>query len=494
MSMIRNHLRASLSAVLLSASFSSFFYPAATFAFEWNQVPVYLFGKSSEAPPQEAAQAPSSPEQGSPSGASKALQQQLSQIDLEILLLRSELALQNGDLIALQKYLDELGRLTLPPAFAARFQELTQALGASNPNPILRFLSFESGFEFPMHDPKAVVAIVLPFSGKYADVSSQLLQSLKETLAVYGFEGQIVEFDSMRYANAFELWERLKQYQPSFIFGPLQKELIAEWHSLDTRVPTLYFNDVQSTLFAYEKALSPAQSGQVRKVALYLSRHGFEQVLVLANQDPKTQELSQALQLFWNASDQLVQISVFPIEENVSLSLAKAFGVEASENRAKVLQKIVRRPVEIESRSRQDVQALISLAEPSSAIQISPILEFYQLDQVQHFWFPSKSLKNAELSLYQNTWQSTTGFLPAYQVEEVLSSESLKENQSGIFYALGQVAIEIANQAEFLAQKDWILETPYGQVEANRNGQFYLLPTAYWLDKGEMASLEKDAE
>ena len=131
------------SRVICLALLLDLFSPA-TFAFEWKQ------------------ESPSS--QTSVVSPSEALQQQITQIDLEILVLKAELALQNGDLKGLQHYLNELNGLDLPPVFAERVQQLQQQADAGKPNTVLRFLGFEPAFTFPMNDPRAVVAVVLPMT------------------------------------------------------------------------------------------------------------------------------------------------------------------------------------------------------------------------------------------------------------------------------------------------------------------------------------------
>lgn len=451
----------------------------ATFAFEWmDSEPVYVFGEK------EAEVSDSSRKQEDP------LEKQISQIDLEILMLKAELAQQNGDLKALQQYIEELRNARLPAAFRERLAELESYLESTKPNAFMKFIGLGSGFEFPMDDPKAVVAVVLPLSGTYGGVASQLLKSLREALDTQGFQGRLVEFDSMNYENIFRLWEQVKYYQPKFIFGPLQKNLVSEWHQLDTGIPTLYFNDLQQALFAYEKALSPNTKGQVRKVANYLSKQGYERALIVSDSANKAQSLAEALKERWIMESPGIQVEVYSQKKNFSSGLADALGVSASKNRASVLRNILRRSIETQNRARSDIQAIVSLAKPGQAVQVSPLIEFYQLKNLQHFWYPSQKLKPSDLSLYQNSWQQTTGFIPSYIVDAYMAPELSNTEETGIFYALGQVAVEIVNQAEFLSQRNWLLDTPYGQVEANQNGQFYLLPAVYWLDQGQIEPLE----
>lgn len=479
---------------ILMLSTAMFIYSPASFAFEWmEETPVYIFGEPpSDAKSRSQSSADNASAQKYPNN--RELEQQINQIDLEILILKAELALQSSDLKGLQFYLSELDKVSLPQAFAQRVNELKQALQSVSPNPILRFLGMGQNFSFPMYDANAIVAVVLPMSGRYSEVSTTLLESLRESLRLSGFQGRLIEFDTMAYPNMFRLWDRMRTYQPNFIFGPLQKESITEWHQLDTGIPTLYFNTLDSMLNGYEKSLSPSLNGQVRKVSRFLSNRQVSRSLVIHEPGEKGRELAQTLQADWMMQNPQVQLFFTEQEGSASQSLADGLGVVASENRAAVLKNILRRPVEFSARARQDIEAVISLVEPKSAIQVSPLLSYYGLQDVPHFWYPAKSLQVQDLNLYLNSWQKTTGFIPPYVYQAFLDQEYIDETKTGIFYALGQVAVEIVNQSEFLAQKDWLLSTGYGQIEANQDGRFYLLPSVYWLDNNQISPLDAETK
>lgn len=465
----------------------------ATFAFEWvEDTPVFIFGEQPSSATEHERQPSLEFSESNRSGLSESvdksspLKHQISQIDLEILLLKAELALQNSDLKGLQQYLQALEKLDLPAGFQQRFDELKGALDKAKPNQMLKFLGFQQNFEFPMSDPNAVVAVILPMSGRYQQVSQQLYDSLESALDIYGFQGRLLRFDSMAYANVFRLWDDLRHYNPGFIFGPLQKTVIDDWHHLDTDIPTLYFNDIDNTLFAYEKALSPSKFGQVKKLASYIERQQFERVLLVIGPSKKARETADDFKLQSYTLNKKRSIFDFPVDKNLSESFFRALGVADSKNRAKVLSRIVYRPVDYEKRSRQDIDVVVSILNPSEAIQISPLMSFYDLKSTPHLWLPANTLQVHDLTHYQNSFQQTVGVLPEYLYQSYLSQDFEKNQQSGIFYALGQVAVEIANQAQFLSQQDWLIDTSQGQVEANQDGRFYLLPNLFWMDKGKI--------
>jgi len=479
-------LENTVKSLIILLAFLSIFASSASFAFDWGS----LFGGKEEREP------PSRSTQSQELSNEELLNAEISIIDLEILTLKAELAQERGDISALRNHLQALKKYRyIPPNFQQRINELQRYLDQSKePSGFGSLFGLSPEFTFPMNDSRAVVAVVLPLSGNYAKASKTILAELRHSLSIQGFRGRIVEFDTLAYSNVFRLWDQVNAYSPKFIFGPMQKIMIEEWHQLDTQIPTLYFNDLAQSLFSYEKALSPSSGGQVRKVANALTQGGFERALILSDGSVKGTELAEALQQRWLAESPASLIDIQVVNKSVSEAMSQAVGVDASKQRASILRRVVRRSIESEAEPRKDLQVVVSLLSPAQAVQISPALKYYGLAEVQHYWFPSGKLRVADLEHFQNSWQATTAFLPSYLLDASQETESYGQNQTGIFHALGSVAAEIVNQAEFLSKRDWLISTSYGQVEANRNGQLYLLPTAYWLDKGKAVALDMPAE
>lgn len=412
--------------------------------------------------------------------------QQVKRLDQEILILRAEMSKKHGDQKQVALYVKELKKQYIIPAFQNRVDALEKYL-ASLPKPSLfSFFSFSKDITFPMNDSTAVVAIVLPTSGRFESVGLELQNTLQNGLTKAGFKGKLIALDSALYSSAFEMWEVLKYYEPDFIFGPLQKGWVQKWQQLDTGVPTLYFNETGS-LASSEYSLAPSKLAGLEQVFQVLNQVQYQKILVLKSLDGSSEELEQAFHQAWlqsnNPNDYLVQT----IDKTVGQSIDEALNAQSSENRHQWLQRVLKQPLEFEPRIRKDIEAVISFVPENQAIQIAPYLHFLSLKQtITHIWYPSKTPTQTYLSENMDAWSQTFAILPPILSSDFFKSKtsSTSNNKNGLFHALGEVAIEIVKNPSESSNSDTLIDTAFGTYVRDANGQFYLLPTVFWADNG----------
>ncbi|MBO1924484.1 penicillin-binding protein activator [Thiomicrorhabdus sp. 6S3-12] len=471
-----------LLALSLSLSYSS-----ATFAFSFGE----LFGFGSDASSEKKSQQSEAKAEQS----SEAMQSQLEQIDQEILILRAELAIKNGDIKSLRRYVEQLESAGVLPIYEARVEQLKRYLKREKGMPSLfEFLGLQgSSFEFDLQNPDATIALVLPMSGDYRRAGTRILQGMEQALQRLGYKGQLVRFDTEEYGSLFSLWERLKHYQPDLIIGPLKKLNIEAWHDLQTGIPTLYLNDAPLHYFSNEKSLSPGRSGGLSKLVNHIHENFHRGALVLVKDGDKAMGLVDEFAALNAQSANPVPFDTQIVEKSLDDSIEEGLGIRESKTRATVLRKQIRRSIEYVPRSRKDFDVVVSLLPSKDAVQVSPFLDLYQLSDTRHLWFSPQAPKLTDLSLYQTSWQKTYAFLPAYLYDAYQQSVNFRpEAETGIFYALGTAAIEILTLSEQFDQQNWLINTSVGQVETRLSGQFYLLPSVYLLDAAKVTPVVTD--
>ncbi|BBP43992.1 hypothetical protein [Thiosulfativibrio zosterae] len=422
--------------------------------------------------------------------------QQILWLDLEILLLKAELAQKNGALQEVRAYLTEIHKNPIPPFLQARLGELDAYSQAQEGTPEVA----KQAFEFKPENP----LILLPLSGPYQAAGEQVLAGLKS-----GFpDKELQVIDTAIYDNAFELWELVKLIKPSFIFGPLRPEFAQEFAAFDTQIPTLMLNEI-TTNHSYVKYFTPSRTAQIPGLVKLIQKNGFHRVLLLSagNQLAQTQAFLQAqAQLPPDMSYEVLQA---PIKVSIDQTLEQHLGALLSESRRVWLQKTLDEHLEEGVRARQDIDLVLSFLPFRSAMQVSPILSFYHLNSVAHLWVPT-GLPSVEIfSANLPFWQETQAMLPKFYVDQVAATIAANPSQSsfdtaklpltsaetvdketlnssvhtvGIFYALGQVAAEIVQKmtASPLQQ----MPTSLGQVQWDVDKNIQLTPSFYWLDKG----------
>lgn len=463
---------------LVMFSWLVIFLPMATFAYasEWDEL---LKGSK-----QSGAYAGNENRQNQ----SSSRLQQVKRLDQEIMILRAEMSQKHGDAKQVKQYLNQLDKQYILPGFQARIERLRKYV-ESIPKKSSSFFSFFSSgksIDFPMHDKNAVVAIVLPVTGVYGSVGASIQKALQKGLTEAGFEGKLIALDLAIYDSAFEAWEVLKYYDPSFIFGPLQKEKIAQWQELKTGVQTLYFNDVTS-FTNYEFSLSPGKQAGLEQVFQILNQAGYERVLVLKEPEPTSQELEQAFLQAWSNYPHAESYISKDIEKTVGQAIDDGLNINQSEARKAWLQKVLHTHLEFSPRARKDIDAVISFVPQNLAIQVAPYLNFIGNSKpITHIWYPSKNPSANYLLNHLDAWQETFAVLPLSLSTEMTNNKSKSQSFSnnGLFYALGRVAIEIVKSSNLSSDVDTLIETANGTYIRDANGQFHLLPDVYWADDG----------
>ena len=435
------------------------------------------------------------------------LENQVELIDQEIILLRAELARKNNDINQVKIYINQLSRMVILPVFQQRFAVLKLYLttaktsspsfvnSSSNASDSYLYVGSIEPLKFPELTEKSIVVVLLPLTGPYEEAGNKVLSGLTKALEDFSFQGSLAVFDTALYETVFELWEIVKYYDPAFIFGPLQKKTTQQWQELNTGIPTLYFNSMDR-LFGHERALSPSKSQGLNQVLTVLSNSQFESVLVLTDSSDSSKKLESEFYQAWSSLNSLGQYEHQPIERTVGQSIEVAMNIQRSEDRYRWLQKVTDSTLEFTPRPRLDFDAVVTLIPQNKAIQVGPILDFYQLKQVTHIWYPSQTPNLDSLRQSLASWQQTYAVLPVYnQADFTLNKPtSQQEDKNGLFYALGQVAIKIVNNPAISDGQNLYVHTEFGTLASNTLGQFYLLPVVYWVDQGVLERVTEFSE
>jgi len=161
-----------------------------------------------------------------------------------------------------------------------------------------------------------------------------------------------------------------------------------------------------------------------------------------------------------------------------------ASNIKSSKERKRWLQRKIDSNLVFKPRAREDIEVVVSFVSERNAIQVAPILAFYQLTNIPHVWFPVKTPNARFLSENPASWQRSYAALPPYlyYAWQKRTQQSELPVKSGLFYALGQLAIEIVNDSTISDGLELYVEKGFGAIASDSSGQFYLLPIIYSLD------------
>ncbi|PLA74918.1 hypothetical protein CYQ88_03170 [Hydrogenovibrio sp. SC-1] len=421
--------------------------------------------------------------------------QQIQLIDAEIWLLKAELAQKNGDVVRVKHYLEKIDVLfssnRLPNQFISRIEQLKHYLtlidqaSPSGPKNI--------PYRFAPHRMLAL----LPMTGLFAQAGQEIYQAMVTEFQLIAPQYSIEVLDTNIYDSMQAVWEWVELYQPSFIFGPLQKDNVHQLASLKIDIPVLAFNEAAFSK-PYVKFLTPHSSlSLVQKMVSLMGNGVYRRVMVLTDDSTRSKTMYQQLLQTWAAEQSLedeVVAQIFhqqSVSSHVDKAMEKVVQGDQSEIRRNWLQKILQTSVHYVPRTRGDIDMIISFLPYDSAMQVTPLLAYYQLNHVPHYWVPSKLPATGELIRSLPFWQGTSAIFPSYYTKFLNTKNDDKDylnNQVGIFPALGSSAIKAVTRLSL--EQPNAIQTELGILSLDAMGRLHLSPDLVWIDKGGFEKLD----
>ncbi|WP_152206017.1 penicillin-binding protein activator [Marinobacter changyiensis] len=228
------------------------------------------------------------------------------------------------------------------------------------------------------------IVLALPLSGPLAGAGAAIRDGFMaafyhdETTADLAIEISVTD----TYGQPFNaLYDQLAKDSPDLIVGPLEKEaLSAVFNRNAMPVPLLALNYDDSGKRAparlYQYGLSAED--EARQIAERLNSEGLHQTLVLIPSGGWGDRFEKALQARVNeTSGTILHTERFFPEDNLREVSADILGINVSRQRAIQVEQTIGQDVEFEPRRRQDVDAIILVAQPTIARQFKPLFAFY---------------------------------------------------------------------------------------------------------------------
>ncbi|QCF25127.1 penicillin-binding protein activator [Hydrocarboniclastica marina] len=231
----------------------------------------------------------------------------------------------------------------------------------------------------------ASVALALPLSGPLANAGKAVREGF--LAAYYQDESQqatSVELIDTHDRDFSSVYAELLERNPDLVVGPLRKSDLA---SLDQSqrlpVPVLALNYLESQADApapaenlYQFGLSP--DDEAREIAQRLNEKGYANVALFAPGTDWGLRLSEKFQdEHSRLGGRVIAEQHFQAQQSLREVVATAFGINESRNRAIRVEETIGMDVEFEPRRRQDIDAVVLLADPARARQLKPMFAFY---------------------------------------------------------------------------------------------------------------------
>lgn len=225
----------------------------------------------------------------------------------------------------------------------------------------------------PAYNPERI-AVLLPLSGPLKSLGEAVQYGMVATAAKQ--KRTLVFIDSAK--PAAELQAEVAAAQVQFVIGPLLREDIDKIQQLpDWQWSTLFLNGkgelpVKPEQYFFALAWEDEASQMVQ---VFRQRHYQHPVLIYAV-NPIGQRMAQHFQTRWTESGgKPVETYSYSSQEQLQALINKFLEAEASEERAKEINRLTGQSIKAELHSRQDIDAIYLIADPVQTRFFKPFID-----------------------------------------------------------------------------------------------------------------------
>jgi hypothetical protein len=225
-----------------------------------------------------------------------------------------------------------------------------------------------------------------------------------------------------------------------------------------------------------QRVLNPTYAQQAMALEAWLEDQHPSRITWLQWQGASTQLINRVnLQLGKN-------LQPLSVESSAQLNdlVAQRFGQQESLARQNWLARVIDRPLTGIGRNRQDQTRVVFYGPMEQAMLLRPLLDYHQQD-LPIFWVPSELPDAAFFNLSLARWQTTYALLPSHFLAN-LSQELTLGAEDGLFFALGEVMVELIRRSGQPLPDQF--DTEFGRVWVSERGEFSLGQQWYRLNSG----------
>ncbi len=220
------------------------------------------------------------------------------------------------------------------------------------------------------------LAVLLPQTGRYANVAQHLLSGVTAALDSHSFE-EVRFIDSQLSSSEISL--ALTEFNPDFVIGPLIKEHLNKVKdaNLLQNYPSLILNTSEQSRTSLEHfyfALAPEH--EIQQGVHHFVAADYQNPLVLAPSTPSGERLTAYFSQQWRTyTDSEPLIGFYENSKDMEATIKSVLEVSQSERRIKRIRSLFTKVVDAETRSRRDIDAIYILGDAIQTRLVKPFID-----------------------------------------------------------------------------------------------------------------------
>lgn len=230
------------------------------------------------------------------------------------------------------------------------------------------------------------IALALPLTGKLANAGNAVLQGFMASFYQDEYrltnQTKITVIDTAQISSSYELADKLETEAPDLVIGPLNKEWVAELAtnpSYTRRTLALNYASESPSLSRknfFEFGL--AFEDELNQLITQFNRQGVQQLKLYCPDSSWGKRVCDQARSEWMAQEGNLADQTYynPASEHTK-TIEESLKIDESKLRKREIQTLLGDKPEFNPRRRQDIDAILLIADPINGRQIKPLLSFF---------------------------------------------------------------------------------------------------------------------
>jgi hypothetical protein len=235
------------------------------------------------------------------------------------------------------------------------------------------------------HSSPRQIAVLLPTEGPYEDAANSVRDGI---VAAYfaAPDKPTLKFYDLSKKNVIRQYHQAINDGAEVVIGPLVKEdvyYLSRAKPKDFPVPVIALNR-SSKVFPHERlyqfGLSPED--EIQALIDTLRSNRYHRIGVLYPSTDYGRRLFNSFTEQWKKDEEHLTAVAYDENSDQSSHVRQLLNIDASQDRSKRIRKLLLRKIHSEPRRRQDIEALVLIADEQKARQVRPLFDFYYAESL----------------------------------------------------------------------------------------------------------------
>ena len=220
------------------------------------------------------------------------------------------------------------------------------------------------------------IAIFLPLSGRFEQFGKAVRAGMIKKLLQQHPPLELFFYDSAQVDHIQEAYQHAVSQGAETIVGPIQKDAISRLAEI-SQLPALFLNEASAEAGWFFPFNTPSEAAQI---VGKLHQIKVERVGVFYKQSGKSAQLQATIDALWHESGKRITAQYYSGNtRDIRRAFDQLMNINKSKQRKGNLRYLLQHPLDFEPRPREDLQAIVLLANQQEAAIINPMRKFYGL-------------------------------------------------------------------------------------------------------------------